>query len=134
MGLLDNLLGAAGSLLGGQGGATSPLARSVLDMLGQSGGLAGLVRSFEQAGLGNVVGSWVGTGQNLPVSAQQVQQALGPKVQELARQHGLGQDAVTGALAQLLPGLVDHLTPGGQLPTGSALEQGLSGLRSKLGL
>ncbi len=133
MGLLDQLLGAAGPLLGGQGASTSSLAGSLLGMLGRSGGLAGLVQSFEQAGLGNVVGSWVGTGQNLPVTSQQIQQALGPQVQQLAQQHGLGADAVSSALSQLLPGLVDHLTPAGQLPSGNALEQNLASLRSQLG-
>lgn len=134
MGLLDGLLGAAGPLLGGQGQRGSPLLGSLLGMLGQSGGLAGLVQAFEQAGLGHVAGSWVGTGQNAPVSPQQVQQALGPQVQQLAQQHGMTTDAVSSALSQLLPGLVDHLTPGGQLPSGGGLQQQLSSLRAQLGV
>jgi uncharacterized protein YidB (DUF937 family) len=129
MGLLDNL---AGSLLGGGAGGSSPLMKSVLDMLGQGGGLGGLVQAFQQNGLGNLVDSWVGTGQNLPASPGQIQQALGPKVQELAQQHGMSADAVSQALSQFLPGLVDHLTPNGQLPQGGA-ETGLAALRSKLG-
>ena len=134
MGLLDDVVGAAGSLLGGQNTNTAPIARSALDLLGQSGGLAGLVQAFEGAGLGHVVGSWVGTGQNLQVSAQQVQRALGPQVSQIAQQHGMAADAVSSVLAQLLPGLVDHLTPGGQLPSAGGLEQGLTALRSKLGI
>lgn len=132
MGLLDNL---AGSLLGGSAGASSPLVKSVLDMLGssQGGGLGALVQAFQQNGLGSLVDSWVGTGQNLPVSPSQIQQALGPKVQELAKQHGMNADAVSQALSQFLPGLVDHLTPNGQLPQGG-LGEGLSALRSKLGI
>ncbi len=133
MGLLDELKGAASSLLGGSAGA-SPVARSMLDLLGQGGGLAGLVQTLQQKGLGDVVGSWVSTGQNLPISAQQVQSALGNQVSQLATQHGLSADAVSKALAQVLPGLVDQLTPNGNLPTAGALEQGLSALRSKLGL
>lgn len=128
MGLLDNL---AGSLLGGQA-ASSPLAGSVLDLLGRSGGLGGIVQAFEQNGLGSIVRSWIGTGPNQPVSAAQVQQALGPKVQELAAQHGMSADAVSQALSQLLPGVIDHLTPDGQLPQGG-VAAGLSALRSKLG-
>ncbi len=130
--------GILGGLLGAGGGAAA-LVPALLAMLGEKGGpgggggLGALVAAFESNGLGDVVGSWVGTGQNLPITAQQIQQALGPKVRELAQQHGLGQDAVTTALSQLLPGLVDHLTPDGQLPAGNALEQTLSGLRSKLG-
>jgi uncharacterized protein YidB (DUF937 family) len=134
MGLLDELKGAAGSLLQGSAGSQSPIARSLLDMLGQGQGLAGLVQAFQQNGLGDIVGSWVGTGQNLPVSASQIMQALGPHVQRLAAQHGTSPDAVGQALSQLLPGIVDSLTPGGQLPAAGALGEGLSALRSKLGL
>ncbi len=133
MGLFDELKNVAGSVLGGSAGQ-SPIARSVLDMLGQGGGLGGLVQAFQQKGLGDIVGSWVGTGQNLPVSPQQIQQALGPQVAQLAAQHGITADAATGMLSKILPGLVDQLTPNGQLPAGNALEQGLSALRSKLGL
>ncbi len=133
MGLFDELKNVAGSVLGGSAGQ-SPIARSVLDMLGQGGGLGGLVQAFKQKGLGDIVGSWVGTGQNLPVSPQQIQQALGPQVAQLAAQHGITADAATGMLSKILPGLVDQLTPNGQLPAGNALEQGLSALRSKLGL
>lgn len=132
MGLLENL---AGSVLGG-GAASSGLAKSLLDLLGrQDGGLAGLVQSFQQNGLGRIVESWIGTGQNLPVSPDQIQQTLGPKVQELAQQHGMSTDAVSQAISQLLPKLVDHVTPDGQLPQSpDALSQGLSALRSRFGL
>jgi len=147
MGLFDDLAGAAGGLLQGQGqglgqllggaqahpGASS-IASSLLGMLGQSGGLAGLVQTLQQAGLGDVVGSWVGTGQNLPVSGQQLQSALGGQVQQLAAQHGVSADVVGQVLSQVLPGLVDHLTPNGQLPAGGALEEGLSALKSRFGL
>lgn len=133
MGLLDDLKGVAASVLGGAIGQ-SPVARSAIDMLGQAGGLGGLVQAFQQKGLGDIVGSWVGTGQNLPISPQQIQQVLGPQVAQLASQHGLTADAVTRTLSQVLPGLVDQLTPDGQLPAGTALEQGLSALRSKLGI
>lgn len=131
MGLLDNL---TGSLLGSNAGASSGLMKSVLDMLGSGqGGLGGLVRAFQQNGLGQLVDSWVGTGQNLPASPGQIQQALGPEVQELAQQHGMSADAVSQALSQFLPGLIDHLTPNGQLPQGG-VGAGLSALRSKLGI
>ncbi len=132
MGLLDNL---AGSLFAGNVSASSPLVKSVIDMLGsnQGGGLNGLIQAFQQNGLGHLVDSWVGTGQNLPVSPGQVQQALGPKVQDLAQQHGMSTDAVSQALSQFLPGLIDHLTPNGQVPQGG-VGAGLSALRSKLGI
>lgn len=134
MGLLDDL---AGKVLGGRAGASSGLTNSLLDLLGggQGGGLASLVQAFQQNGLGKIVESWIGTGQNLPVSAAQIQQALGPKVQELAQQHGMSVDAASQLVSQVLPGLVDQLTPNGQLPQGGdMLAQGLSALRSKLGV
>jgi len=132
MGILDSL----GSVLGGSSGVSSGITKSLLKMIGsgQGGGLGGLVQAFQQNGLGHLVESWIGTGQNLPVSAAQIQMALGPKVQELAQQHGMSADAVSQALSRFLPGLVDHLTPSGQLPQGNGLEQGLSSLRSKLGI
>jgi uncharacterized protein YidB (DUF937 family) len=133
MGILDDLRSSVLGGAAGQSPAASPLAASVLGML-TGGGLANLVSSFQQGGLGKIVDSWVGTGANLPVSGEQIQQALGPKVQALARQHGLSSDAVGQALSQLLPQLVDHLTPNGQLPQGGGLEQGLAALRSKLGI
>lgn len=133
MGLLDGIA----SILGGNTGASSNVAGSLLDMIagGQGGGLGGLVQDFQQQGLGHLVESWVGTGQNLPVSAAQIQQVLGPKVQAMAAQHGVSADTVSQAISQLLPHLVDQLTPNGQLPQGNdALTAGLAALRSKLGM
>jgi len=133
MGLLDSITSA----LGGNTGASSGVTGSLLDMIagGQGGGLGGLVQDFQQQGLGHLVESWVGTGQNLPVSAAQIQQVLGPKVQAMAAQHGVSADTVSQAISQLLPHLVDQLTPNGQLPQGNdALTAGLSALRSRLGI
>ncbi len=132
MGLLDEL---AGGLLG-KGGAGGGLAGSVLSMLagqGAQGGLAGLVQAFGDRGLGDIVGSWVGTGANLPITPQQVQQGLGAQqLQALAAQHGLSPDGAAQALSQLLPGLVDRLTPGGKLPDAGGLLQGIESLRKGL--
>ncbi len=131
MGLLDGLTGALGGA--GAGAQQRPLLGSLLGMLSQGGGLQGLVRAFEQNGLGQIAGSWVGKGENQPVSPQQVQQAMGPQVQQLAQQHGMSTDQVSHGLSQLLPGVVDHLTPNGQVPTGESLGERLSGLRAQLG-
>jgi len=123
MGMFDGLLGQLAGSLGGLSGQQSGLASSLLTMLtsGQQGGLAGLLQQFEQNGLGQLAQSWVGTGANLPVSPQQIQQVLGSGVvQQLAAQHGLDPQQVSGHLAQLLPALVDHMTPNGQLPQGGA--------------
>jgi uncharacterized protein YidB (DUF937 family) len=129
MGLFDNLAGGAlGSLLGGQGGGTqATIVNAVMGLLGnqQAGGLGGLVQQFASKGLGDIVNSWVSTGQNLPVTAQQIQQGLGSDtVKQLASQTGLSADQLSSHLAQILPQLVDKLTPNGQIPTGDIMSKG----------
>jgi uncharacterized protein YidB (DUF937 family) len=123
MGLLDSLVGALAG-----GGGNNNLAASVLSMLG-NGGLQNLEKAFHQGGLGDIVKSWISTGQNLPVSAQQLQQVLGPQIGQLAQQHGLSTEAVSSQLSQLLPGLVDKLTPQGQVPHAAGLEDAIGALR-----
>jgi uncharacterized protein YidB (DUF937 family) len=78
MGLLDQVVGALGGMQGGgQGGGQAELVNAVLGMLGQGGGLGELVGRFQQGGLGDVVSSWISTGQNLPISADQLRSVLG---------------------------------------------------------
>jgi len=127
MGLLDQIAGA----LGGKGGASSSLAGSLLSML-SSGGMQNIEKALQGNGLGDVVKSWISTGANLPISPGQIQQALGPMVGQLAQQHGMSTDAVSQQLSHLLPGLVDKLTPNGQVPQGGALEQAVSVLKGLL--
>jgi uncharacterized protein YidB (DUF937 family) len=106
---------------GGQGGQAE-LLRMVLGMLandGQGGGLAGLMQKFQAAGLGEQMNSWVGTGQNLPVSAEQLGSVLGPdQMGQMAERMGLSTGDLGTQLSQLLPQAVDQFTPGGQLPAG----------------
>ena len=135
MGLFDELAGKAMGVLGGAGSEQSGLMQGVLEMLGssESGGLSGLVNTFKEKGLGEVVSSWVGTGQNLPINAEQIQQVLGgDAIQQLAAKAGLSTDEVSSKLAEHLPGIVDHLTPDGSVPEGGLLAQGLGFLRGKM--
>lgn len=122
MGLLDSLAGAAGQMLQNDNGGNPQLIEAVLGMLNNGsaqGGLQGLIEQFSQAGLGNLMQSWIGTGANLPISADQLQQALGSaNIGALAQQLGTSPGDVSGQLAQVLPGLVDKLTPDGQVPQG----------------
>lgn len=123
MGLLDTLAGAAGQMLQNQqGGGNANLIQAVLGMLGSNsahGGLEGLVNQFTQAGLGSQVQSWIGTGSNLPVSPDQLGQALGgSNIDALAQQTGIPGGDLSAQLAALLPGLIDKLTPDGQIPAG----------------
>lgn len=129
MGLLDSVIGALGQ--GGSGGGQADLINAVIGMLGKDspiGGLAGLVARLQQGGLGDAVGSWVSTGQNLPVSPEQLGGALGDDfLGPLARQLGMGQGDVAGQLSQILPQIVDRVTPQGQLPQGGLPDLGQLG-------
>ena len=145
MGLLDSVLGAVtggqqaqagsgsgmGGLLGGMGGmggllgmvASNPqLMQAVTGMLGNDGahgGLGGLVGKFEQAGLGGMVSSWIGNGENHPVSGEQITNVLGSDaIAGVAAKMGVSPDDAAGQLSNLLPGLINHLTPNGQAPAG----------------
>ena len=136
MGLLDEITQLAGS---GASGEHSNMAGAVMEMLqsGQGGGLSGLVESFHSKGFGDIVSSWVGTGQNLPVSGQQVQSVLGNEyVQQLAAKAGISPDNAGSVLAGLLPVIVDKLTPNGQLSAGSGsglLDTAMGLFKGKLG-
>ena len=128
MGLLDLIFGARDR--------SNPVLESVLKMVNdpQTGGLDGLVRAFQDKGLGGVVDSWVSTGQNLPISADQIQQALGSdRLGQLAGNLGLSNADLSSKLAEILPNVVDKLTPNGQVPDANALGQLLGSLRGKLG-
>jgi uncharacterized protein YidB (DUF937 family) len=86
---------------------------------GELGGLQGMMDKFNQAGLGNVLNSWIGTGSNLSISGDQLASALGPDtLDKLAGQVGLDGSQLSDQLAQMLPGLVDKLTPHGTAPEG----------------
>jgi len=126
MGLLDTVIGALGQGGGGGHNPQAALINAVIGMLGQGGaqggglgGLAGLVARMQQGGLGEVADSWVGTGQNLPISPDQLGSVLGGEnIGNLAGQLGMNQGDLLGQLTQVLPQLVDKLTPQGQIPQG----------------
>jgi uncharacterized protein YidB (DUF937 family) len=130
MGLLDEVLAMAGSTGAQQGQHASALS-AIMSLINspQVGGLAGLQNMFQQGGLGNIISSWIGTGQNLPVSASQLQNVLhGGPLQQAAQQAGMDPSQLTGMMSSLLPNLVDKMTPNGQLPDASALQKMLQGL------
>jgi uncharacterized protein YidB (DUF937 family) len=85
---------------------------------GLLGGLGGLLERFQQSGHGNVSNSWVGHGENQPVQPGQLGTVLGPNIiKTLAQRSGLSEDELTKQLSQVLPGIVDKLTPNGRVPT-----------------
>ncbi len=108
MGLFDGVLGG---LVGGE------MASVVNGLIQQHGGVSGIVSQFEKQGLGATVKSWVGTGPNQPITADQVHQAFGvDTIKNLAAKAGLNPNDLAAKLAQVLPGAVDKLTPGGTVP------------------
>ena len=108
MGMFDGLLGG----IVGAGMVTA-----VNGIIEKHGGIQGVVNEFERNGLGATVRSWVGTGPNQPISADQVQQALGPDLlQQLSAKSGLSVAELTQKLSQILPQAVDRLTPDGKIP------------------
>jgi uncharacterized protein YidB (DUF937 family) len=127
------VLGSAMGALqgGGQGGGNAVLMQVIGALLqgqgggGASAGLGGLLQQLQQGGLGEAAQSWVSTGQNLPVSADQLQSALGAdRIDALAQQVGMPAGDLSSQLAQYLPQVVDQLTPGGQVPAGGGADLG----------
>ena len=134
MSLFDSVLKAATGAAPTLDGSQPSLASAALSMItnNQTGGISGLAQQFAAQGLGHIMSSWIGTGQNLPISAEQLQSVLGSsQVQEIAAKIGLSPEAVNAGLAQILPQIVDHLTPNGQVPQGDLLAQGLEMLKGK---
>lgn len=140
MSLLTSLLGSA---LGG--GGNNDKTQMLAGLLGQvlSGssnapgapnGLGGLVRQFEQAGLGNLVRSWVSQGANQTPTPGEVQQGMGPEViGHFAEKLGLPPHEVSGLLAQVLPHAVDHVTPQGAVPPTNDIQGMLGSLLGSFG-
>lgn len=118
-----SLFDMAEQALGGTGqGGNAALVGAVLSAVSNHpGGLGGLLQSFEQQGLGGAVASWVGNGPNQQVSGQQVQTVLGNDViAGIASKLGISPTVASSAVSAMLPGLIDHLTPNGQVPTGGS--------------
>lgn len=126
MGLLDSILGAVGNQQQGSG-ENNPLMAVIGSVLSQNGGLQGLAEKFSQHGQGDTFNSWVGTGQNQPVSSNQVQQVLGQdQVHAVAQRMGIDPGMAASLIAQFLPLIIDKLTPHGQIDPNANHQQGLA--------
>ncbi len=128
MGFLDEVMGS----IGGKAGGASSIQGVLTGLLGggqaegqatqgasggMDGGLGSLIQRFEGAGLGGIAQSWIGNGPNQPITPQQLHGALGEnQVQSMSSQSGIPMHDLLAQLSQHLPGIVDRLTPGGQLP------------------
>jgi uncharacterized protein YidB (DUF937 family) len=106
MGLFDGILGG---VIGAE------MTQVVSGLIEKHGGVQGVISQLESQGLGATARSWVGNGSNLPISAEQLQQAFGSNgtLQELASKFGMDPQTLAQKLAQVLPHALDHLTPGG---------------------
>ncbi len=139
MGIIDQIGQAVGATANKDGGVQSAVVQAALQMLshkgqGGAGGLAGLVQAFQAKGLEGLISSWVGTGPNAPISPQQLQHGLGSELlEQLAGRAGVSPEIASTHLANLLPTLIDRLTPNGNLPEGGLLDQGIKVLQSQWG-
>ena len=119
MGILDSLENSPAfkGALGQLEAAVVPVVLSEVLGNGGQGGLNAIVAKLQQAGLGDQVKSWIGNGQNLPITAEQLQQVLGSDtVKQLAARFNIPVDQLAKVLAQQLPAAVDHPSPDGKLP------------------
>lgn len=136
MGLLDQLAGQVMGSLGAQKQDAVPqgeLLGGLMGMIERNGGIPALLEKLKQGGLADQVASWIGTGENQPVSGDQIKDALGDAdVEQVALQAGIAPEHASTGLAQLLPQIINQLTPNGSVPQNELLAQGLNMLKGKL--
>jgi uncharacterized protein YidB (DUF937 family) len=126
MSFFDEIFGKVGETIKGSEGQRG-LVEGVLGLLTnkETGGLGGLMQTFKQKGLEDIISSWVGSGENAAITPEQIQAVLGSEtVQHFAEKSGIPMDAVKAQLAELLPTLIDHVTPEGKIPEGGLLDKG----------
>jgi uncharacterized protein YidB (DUF937 family) len=132
MGLLDSILSAVSGKSDASGEA-APLIGILSGLLAQSGGLQGLANKFSQSGQGDAFSSWVGMGENQPVSSDQIQKALGSdQISALAARIGVDPALASSFLAEYLPKIIDKLTPTGKVDPSADTQQGLAALLPSL--
>src|SRR5215475_6940528 len=131
MGLLDDVLGMAGMGNAAQSQQHAGALSMILNYINspEVGGIAGLERMFQQKGLGSIISSWIGTGQNLPISGDQLQSVMqGGALQNMASKSGMDVSQLTSLFSKLMPHAVDRMTPNGQIPDSNAVSQMMKGL------
>ena len=117
MGLFDNVAGAVlGKMMGDKGG----MAQIALDMFNQNGGLSGILDKFKEGGLAEQAASWVGKGENMPISAEQLSGVLGSDaIAGMAAKFGISPETLSAQIAEHLPTVIDKMTPDGEVNEGS---------------
>jgi uncharacterized protein YidB (DUF937 family) len=123
--VLGSIMGGGQAQQGGSGGGLSDILGGLMgggqpqqqQQGGGMGGLGSLIEAFQKNGMGDQVNSWVSQGENMPVSGDQVTQAFGQnQISQMAEKLGMSHGDVSGGLAQMLPQLINHVTPSGQVP------------------
>ncbi len=133
MGLLDSLVGSLTGKAATSTGADNPLLGALGGLMSGNGGVQGLLDKFTKGGAGDAAASWVGMGENKPVSADQVHQALGAdQISAVAAKLGIDTGKAAGLLAEFLPKIIDRLTPTGTVDATADHHQGLAGLLPSL--
>jgi uncharacterized protein YidB (DUF937 family) len=117
MGLFDNVAGAVlGKMMGDKGG----MAQVAMEMFNQHGGLSGVLDKFKAGGLAEQAASWVGKGNNLPISAEQISSVLGSgAIADMAAKFGISPETLSAQIAEHLPTVVDKMTPDGEVTADS---------------
>jgi uncharacterized protein YidB (DUF937 family) len=131
---MSGLLGQLASLFGNsQAGQANTWSGILTQLLAGQGGLPGLIQQLQKAGLGEQVNSWIGTGENKPVTPEQLGAALPhTEVQGWSQTTGLNVDQLLAGLSQLLPHAVDHATPTGQVPAAGTEAADISAILGRL--
>jgi len=113
MGLFDSVAGAVlGKMMGDKGG----VAQVAMEMFNQNGGLSGVLDKFKEGGLGDLAASWVGKGENLPISAEQISSVIGNgAIAEMAAKFGIDPETLSAQIAEHLPTVIDKMTPDGEV-------------------
>lgn len=136
--MLNSILGSVASSVLGGGEGQSKAIQLIQALLQSQGGIQGLIEKFQQGGLEQIVKSWIGTGDNLPISASQILEVFGQKQLDTAAEEvGVPQQDAPNLLSEYLPKIVDTLSPNGQLDlsnidTNALLQQGAKAVLGKL--
>jgi uncharacterized protein YidB (DUF937 family) len=113
MGFLDSIAGAVLSKIGGEKGG---MAQAAIEIFNQNGGIEGMLEKFKAGGLAEQAASWVGKGDNLPITAEQISNVLGNgAIADLADKFGISPETLSAQIAKHLPTMIDKLTPNGQV-------------------
>jgi uncharacterized protein YidB (DUF937 family) len=132
MGMFDDVVGKVLGKAGESSEENLGLLKGGIEIL-EGGGLSGLVQSFQEKGLGSIISSWIGPGENSAISPDQIKEVLGnDRIQDLAAKAGISTEEVTTKLSEQLPNLVDKVTPNGVIPEGGFLDKGMEFIKSQL--